>query len=140
MKAFYFVVLPLFLSVFLCEKTYCQKKENTSCINRYDSTGKKTGFWVEIDKEGTRTEQYYHNGILNGHTIGVGYFYHELGYLIFTVQYLGFEMYKKEKYQKGKFTMYNCSGKIEEEGMALFKEGYEEFGEEIKIGKWKKYK
>ncbi|MEP7318458.1 MAG: hypothetical protein ABI921_06945 [Panacibacter sp.] len=73
----------------------------------------------------------------NNHATGIGYFFHEKGYLSFTIRYSGFATYKNKKLQKGYFIMYNPDGTIQESGTGLFKEGDEELGEEIRVGKWK---
>lgn len=124
--------------------------------NSFDAKGRKIGFWSENDK-GFKIERYYLNGIKNGlekvyyrncmlatflqfkngKTIGLGYFFHEKGYLIQTIEYLGLIIYKDKKLQKGHFRIYNINGSIKYSGIGLFKEGDEELGEEIRIGKWK---
>ena len=74
----------------------------------------------------------------NGKTIGVGYFFHEKGYLTQTVKYLRITTYKGKTLKKGYFQFYNVNGSIKERGIGLFIEGDEELAKEIRIGKWKR--
>lgn len=149
-------IIIIFNLIFLAQFGFSQKSSLENQINLYNDKNKKNGFWSEMEN-GIKYERYYVNGTItgieksyyrngtlmsffeykNGHRKNVGYFFHEKGYLGFTVKYLGPVLYKKEKLQKGYFTEYNSDGHIKESGMGLFKEGDEELGEEIRLGKWK---
>ena len=151
-------ILSLLCTVIIVKNDFSQSVHVQPVINSFDNTGKKNGFWIENDND-IRVERYFVNGKKNGieksyyrngtlmsfleykegHIKGVGYFFHEKGYLSFTIKYEDIVTYKRQKFQSGYFTIYNPTGKIEEAGIGLFKEGEEEFGEEIRIGKWKKF-
>ncbi|MCW3109994.1 MAG: hypothetical protein JWQ09_4500 [Segetibacter sp.] len=148
-------IFILFSAVIFSHNVFSQNSQSQARINSFDSKGKKNGFWSEKDND-IKIERYYVNGIKNGiekayyrngtlmsfleykdgHIKGVGYFFHEEGYLIFTIKYIAMVTYKSQKLQKGYFTIYNPVGSIKESGIGLFKEGDEELGEEIRIGKW----
>lgn len=147
------IIAILFLFHSICSYSQSVKKDST--FNKFDKYGKKTGFWID-STTGFRTEHYfrngkkdgiekvfYKNGLLgffgtfkNNHTTGVGYFFDDKGRISFTVLYEGFVIYQGQKYQKGYFTLYEKSGQIKKSYNAIFKEGEEEMGNEIRI--WKK--
>jgi antitoxin component YwqK of YwqJK toxin-antitoxin module len=152
------LVLIILIALLTNSTSKAQSGVNKEPINLYNKVGQKTGFWNElvgdlkrevyyIDGKRNGIEKvYYRNGTLmtfceykNGHRKSIGYFFHEKGYLGFTVKYMGTATYRKRKMAKGLFTVYSSSGKIKESGIAFFVEGEEEFGDEIRIGEWKSF-
>jgi antitoxin component YwqK of YwqJK toxin-antitoxin module len=151
------LILIIFIALLSNIASEGQPGSTKEQINLYNQAGKKTGFWNELVGD-LKREVYYIDGKRNGlekvyfrkgslaafgtyendHPIGVSYFFHELGYITFTVKYMGPVTYKGRKLQKGFFALYNSRGKIEQSGIGLFVEGEEELGEEIRIGQWKK--